>query len=735
MRLREYSVVLLSAAGLLWLAPQAQAVDWALCGAGLAIPSRPAIEYQSGIPGAADITADEADIDEDAISLLIGDVQVVRDNQLLEADTVIADKREQTIEGQGRIRLWDDGMFFSGDYAHMTLDTDVKTVEGAKYTVMQAHAHGDGQRLVLTGKDLVVANDATYSTCNPDQMDWTLEARELTLDRVADEGKARHAKIRVRGVPIFYSPYLSFPLSDKRRSGLLFPTFGATESSGFEVRVPYYWNIAPNYDATFTARGMSKRGLLAEGEFRYMTGYGRGEVRGEVLPWDYEDDRTRGAFAIDHRGSFAPRWSTNIDVNWVSDSRYLEDLGTNINITGTSFLRRRADLRYRASRWNALARVDDYQTVDDTVLPRNRPYKRLPQLLFDLPNLERNRQVGLGFDGELVNFDRDSSVTGQRLDLYPEIAFPIRNSAAYFTPRVGVRYTTYNLTGRGAGESENPSRILPIVSADTGVTFERDWGFKGSRFVQTLEPRLFYVYVPFDNQDDLPVFDTSVFTGTFEQLFRTNVFTGPDRVQNANQLTLALTTRLLAPDTGDEILRASIGQIRYFADRKVTLPGGTRQTTSGSDIAASLFANIGDAWRVSGSWLFNPDSSQLNRNTISLRYQPTTQRVVNLSYRNIRDTLNQTDLSFAWPIRHNWSIVGRWAQAWDTESLVEVFGGAEYESCCWATRFVVRRFVTNTEGEFDTGVFLQLELKGLAGVGRRTVDFLKQNIPGYQNAF
>ena len=216
---------------------------------------------------------------------------------------------------------------------------------------------------------------------------------------------------------------------------------------------------------------------------------------------------------------------------------------------------------------------------------------------------------------------------------------------------------------------------------------------------------MFYVYVPFDNQDDLPVFDTSVFTGTFEQLFRTNVFTGPDRVQNANQLTLALTTRLLAPGTGDEILRASIGQIRYFADRKVTLPGGTPQTSSGSEIAASLLANLSDVWRISGSWLYDPNTSQINRNVISLRYQPSSQRVVNLSYRFIRDTLNQTDLSGAWPITHNWSLVGRWAQAWDTESLVEVFGGVEYESCCWASRFVVRRFVTNTRGDFDTGVF------------------------------
>ncbi len=723
-------------AALLWLAPPLQAQNWALCGEGLFIPSRPDVEYRSGIPGAADMTADEADVDNEAISLLIGDVQVVRDNQLLEADTVIADKREQTIEAQGRVRLWDDGMFFSGDYAHVDFDTDVKTVEKGDYTVMQAHAHGESRHLVLTGKDLVVANDASYSTCNPDQLDWTLTARELTLDRVADEGKARHATIRVRGVPIFYSPYLTFPLSDKRRSGFLFPTFGATESSGFETRVPYYWNIAPNYDATFTARGMTKRGLLAEGEFRYMTGYGRGELRGEILPRDFEDDdRTRGAIAFDHRGSFAPGWRTNIDINWVSDSTYLEDLGTNINITGQSFLRRRGDLRYQNNRFNTLARLDDYQTVDDTILPRNRPYKRLPQLVFDLPSRDVNRKLDIGFDGELVNFDRKDSVTGQRLDLYPELSFPIRNSAAYFTPKVGVRYTTYNLTGREAGASSNPSRVLPIVSADTGVIFERDWSFRGSRFLQTLEPRLFYVYVPFDNQDDLPVFDTSVFTGTFEQLFRTNVFTGPDRVQNANQLTLALTTRLLAPGTGDEILRASIGQIRYFADRKVTLPGGTPQTSSGSEIAASLLANLSDVWRISGSWLYDPNTSQINRNVISLRYQPSPQRVVNLSYRFIRDTLNQTDLSGAWPITHNWSLVGRWAQAWDTESLVEVFGGVEYESCCWASRFVVRRFVTNTRGDFDTGVFFQLELKGLAGVGRRTVDFLKQNIPGYQNAF
>ena len=529
---------------------------------------------------------------------------------------------------------------------------------------------------------------------------------------------------------------MTFPLTDKRKTGFLSPSYRFSEGNGFELRLPYYWNIAPNQDATLTARGMTNRGILLEGEYRYLTERGGGDLGLEYLPHDSIRGDDRAAFSFQHQGGFAPGWTTDIDVDWVSDSDYFDDLGTNLAIASQQFLERRGDLTYRQRHWSFRARVDDYQTIDDTIAANNRPYKRLPQLNFQSSTPERNRRLNADFNAEFVYFDRSSSVTGARVNLAPSVSYPIRTPAAFIIPKLTLDYTTYSLDDTTPGVEDNPDRLLPTFSTDAGIFLEREFTLGDKRYLNTIEPRIFYLFVPEDAQDDIPVFDTGEYTFSFSQLFRTNRFSGVDRIGDANQITLALNSRLLSTNKGDEILSASVGQIFFFRDREVQLSDDTPiDTDSTSDFVAELSAQMLGGWRGTASYQWSNAESRTDRNTFRLRYQPNDQRVFNAEYRFIRDAIEQTDVSFRWPIHRNWGVVGRWNYSLPDGRTVDAFGGVEYDSCCWAARGLVRRFLRNNEGDFDNAIFLQMELKGLAGLGKSAGEFLKKNIPGYRNTF
>ncbi len=717
---------------------QAGAADdtWSQCGPGWVLPARPDVERDPADPESIIVSADSADMVEGGVSVLTGNVIIDRGAEQIGADKVSYDEPGQIINAEGNVRYWNQGFHASGDTGSMLLETDESTLENASFMDLPSHGRGTAKRVVVTGQDLVNARKATYTTCNPGSADWLLAASRIKLNRATDVGTATNVLVKFKKVPIFYSPYLTFPLSDKRKTGFLVPSFRVSGSNGFEATVPYYFNIAPNYDATLAVRPMSERGVQTQGEFRYLKTWGEGRFGVEYLPQDREfNDDDRAAFTFQHGGEFAPRWSTDAIVNWVSDDEYFEDLGTSLSVSSQSFLERRADLTYTGDAFWARARAQGYQTIDPTVAPDDQPYQRLPQLYTAASLRERNRR--LNFDGfaEAVNFQRDASVTGTRLDLRPSIYYPYRTAGTFVVPRVSLRYTYYKLDGVAAGADEEPDRLLPTVSVDSGLFFDRSLNIGGESWIQTLEPRAFYLYTPFEDQSQLPVFDTVENTFAFASLFRQDRFSGADRVGDANQLSLALTTRLLSAD-GEELVRGSIGQIRYFSDREVTLPGELPGTRDGSDLAAEVAATLARRWRVLGAVLWDPSDEQTDRSTLSLRYQPDERRVVNLGYLFIRDSAEeQTDFSFAWPLAQNWRAVGRFNYSLKENNVLETFAGIEYESCCWGLRVVARRYLTNTTPEYSNAIFLELELKGLAGVGTGDPGFLAQSIPGYRNEF
>jgi LPS-assembly protein len=708
--------------------------DWAQCGAGWVLPARPEVERDPGNPEAVFISSDEADTIEGGLTTLIGNVDIGRGSEQLRADRVTYDEATEIVEAEGNVQYWNGGLYVTGDRGRMELLTDQNTLENAGFTDLDSHGRGTADKATTSGDDRFHAENATYTTCNPGSPDWLLTAKQIDLDKTAKVGTARNVWVKFKRVPIFYTPYLSFPLSDERKSGFLAPSGRVSDSTGLEATVPYYFNLAPNRDATVAARPMSDRGIQLQGEYRYLMPWGEGELEAEVVPHDrkFGDDRTAVHFT--HTGSFAPRWNSDVNFGWVSDSEYFEDLGTDLSVSSRTFVEQRGDLTYTGDGWWALGRLQHYQTVDDALAATDRPYERLPQFYVATSSRERNRALNLGGFAEVVNFDRSSSVNGTRLDLRPFVSYPMRTPGTFVVPRAAFRFTQYDLDDVAAGADDSPSRAVPTFSLDSGLVMERPLTIGSHSLIQTFEPRAYYLYVPFDSQDDLPVFDTGEYTFSFSQLFRDDRFSGADRVSNANQLALAVTSRFLSPG-GDEVFRASVGQIRYFHDRKVTLPGAPRQTRTSSDLVAEVAANVARRWRVLGAIQWNSNAEQTNRSTASVRYQPDERRVLNAAYRFIRDVSESTDVSFTWPVARNWRAVGRWNYALDEATTLEGFAGVEYESCCWGFRTVVRRYLSNSRGEHTNGIFFQLQLKGLAGVGRGTSEFLQKNIPGYKNEF
>ena len=727
--------------------------EWLQCGPGFRLPERPALEAteSDADPGTIHLSADEAEIVEEGVSRFTGGVTVEQGSQQIQSDEIVYNQPEEVIEAKGGIRFWDDGVFVTSDGARAEIGRDIVTFAPKTAFMLESeHGHGDAAEVRALGTERVIANDVSYTTCNPGEADWRITASRVEFDRAEDIGTAEDMWLEFMGQRVFYLPWMSFSLSSQRKSGFLTPTLGASGSSGAEVAVPYYFNLAPNYDATLTARTMSERGVQAQGEFRLLSRtYGSGRMAAEFLPHDrkFGDDRT--SFDLVHRHRWSDRWSSNVRFEWISDREYLEDLGESLSQSSRSHLPRRIDATYRGDGWNARVRLQDFMTLDQTIAANNLPYARLPQITFRTNRPQRNRAPNFGLDAEFAYFDDDSRTTGTRVDLQPSFTFPSHAAGAYVTPKAAVYITGYNLnrTSAEATLDESPSRVLPTFSLDGGLFLERPVTLSGTPLVHTIEPRLYYLLVPHERQDDLPSFDTGEPTFSFAQLFRDNRFSGGDRVGDANQVTLALTSRLL-DDHRVERARASIGQIRYLRDRKVPLDeGDAPQTRNASDLVAELEARPTREWRLRAGLQYNADAGRTEKNVLNARYQPDRRSVVNVGYRLVRDidpsrTIEQADLSFAWPLGASWRAVGRWSYALneDRHRTLEAFGGMEYESCCWGFRVVARRFRrsgarSDGEDNYSNGIFLQLELKGFTGVGNWTEALLVRGIPGYENEF
>ncbi len=684
---------------------------WALCP--LPAQSDTITVDNSLAPGTTRVDANEAFAEAKGITRLRGNVVVRRNSVILLGDQAEYDKRNNLLRIEGNTSYRGNGFRIDSDLAQMNLEKESGSFEQAHFRITSSHSFGSAERIDFTDPQHASFYDLSYTTCPSRNPDWQLKADELLLDRNSNTGEAWHATLSFMGVPFFYSPYLNFPL-EGRKSGLLPPTLGTSENNGTDFSLPIYWNIAPNQDATITPRNISARGGMLMGEYRYLGMHSKAMLQGSYLGDDklYGDDRSY--LYLDHRSRFSSGWSSTLIFRRASDSEFFHDeLASNDETTSQTHLERRADLAYSDQTWNILARAQEYQTLSGTS-----PYHRLPQLRLDSRPKEQRDQLNLSLRSEAVRFAHETRIpTGERIDLKPTVSLPLGGAAWFLTPKLAWRYTAYQLTDNSSGDQFE--RSLPITSLDGGLFFDRSLRLADAPYTQTLEPRLFYLNVPYEDQDDLPLFDTGIRDFSFSQLFSDNRFSGADRQTDANRLAAALTTRFIDENSGRERLRASIGQIHYFEDRKVGLTATTPTETAGtSNLVGELAFSPIDTLSLGISEEWNPRDEQEERLSSRLRYSPESGKILSLNYRYHRaDQIRQADMTLLWPLTSRWRLLTSYRYDLENEGELESIGGLEYQSCCWALRLIAREQRDTVNEELNHSIFLTLELKGLASLG------------------
>lgn len=667
-----------------------------------------------------------------------GNAELRQGNVSINADRLLYIYATDEVQASGGVRLARDGDRMNGTGLRLRVRDNVGQFDAADYEFSlrgragyaPVRARGTADVIKLQGNDKYHLENATLTTCGPGNNDWYLQVGELDLDMTRDVGVARRGKLVFKDTPIVYVPWADFSLHNQRKSGFLPPTIGSSGKSGVEISTPYYLNLAPNRDLTIAPREFSKRGLQMTAQLRYIDRDYDGDARFEHLSNDRVRNISRYAATIQHNQRFSSNLSGYLNINKVSDDNYFRDLSSRINITSQTTLPRDGMLTYNGGWWSASARAQRFQTLQDPANPVIEPYGRLPQFTL---NAARQYVGGLdmALNSEFVKFYHPTNVIGSRLTIYPSASLPLIAAGAYLTPKLGFHSTGYSLARNPAGSPETMQRVLPIASVDSGLTFERDTAFLGRNFRQTLEPRFYYLHVPYRDQSKIPLFDTGLADFNYAQVFSENLFSGGDRIADANQLTVAATTRILSPASGQEVLKATIGQRHYFQNQQVALNDVTpTRTDKTSDFLAAVNGRLSRYWTLDSALQFNPHRNFFERLGIGARYQPETAKTLNLGYRFTRDALNQVDLSAQWPLGGGWSGVGRYNYSMRDSRLVESLGGFEYNAGCWIGRVVVQRFAAAT-GNFTSAVFVQLELNGFSRIGSNPLETLKRNIPGY----
>jgi LPS-assembly protein len=742
--------------------------------------------------------AEQVDSSDQTVYHLQGRVKMERADQRMESDTADYNDDTTDYDAKGNVRYQEAGQLIKADHMRGNTDASTGTADNVTYQLLQSRGNGTATQGHMLDAQHSHYTNAIYTTCDVGHHLWEFRAKDLTLNKDTGVGVARKATMRVGNVPFLYLPYFTFPIDNRRKSGFLYPTLGNSSRSGFMVSTPYYLNLAPNYDATLDPRIYSERGFLLSTEFRYLNIFPgtSGILTLEYMPKDTGKndvgvvDQTKGddRYLIKWINSshIAGPVSLSLNINRTSDRNYLRDFGNDIYQASTEILTSSAYLSAGGTWWNASFGGDIYQNVDPTLPDSVEPYKRLPRATLNL-DIPLNRWFEVGAQTEAVAFSKSSwsnftvnpvdqsvlvgpgnnALDGKRFDIYPYISADFQGSYWFVRPKVAYRYTSYQLDGDyrqfgyiqqlGTGDvspftSRTPSRSLPVVSLDSGLIFDRNTSLFGSNYTQTLEPRLYYLYVPYRNQNNLPLFDTSLMSFDYWQLFSSNQYSGADRQMNANNLTAALTSRLL-DENGVERLSVSFGQIRYLTQQRVQLPvpGGnsllsvpTPTNFNGSDYVAQITSQLSDDWRANLAYQWNPNTRQTDVAAFELQRRIKTDGVLNFSYRFRRTPgttdilLEQYDASIVYPISDRWRLVGDWTYSVLDKKTVQALAGVEYDSCCVAVRLVGRHYVNNvniynpTTASANTAIMVELEFKGLGAFNGQTEGILRRGILGYQ---
>ena len=662
-------------------------------------------------------------------------------------------------------------------------DNGTQSVTGSKRFTGFAHGHAD--KVIQHSKTRYTLKQATYATGSPYDDDWMLSATTLDLDRNSGLGTAYNTLFYVKDMPILYWPYINFPIDNRRRTGFLYPTAGYNSNAGYFVTTPFYWNIAPNYDFLLTPTVYNHRGILLDGNFRYLTQTQSGNVELEYMPHDRISSSDRKAFSIVDQGTYTRNWSSFLNYQYIGDKDFYNDFDSDdIGLSTQSLLNRQFSVSYANPHFNFNTNIQAYDVIDDTMYLANRPYWMLPALSanYSAPNLLPH--VDFNWDNALTYFYKPSiggisQVTGQRLYSAPTFRFPFSQSWGFLTPSLTMSETFYDLQNRSAVSSSDPlfsqnafpektvNRALPIISVDSGLYFDRSFTLNRHQYSQLLEPRLFYTYIPYQNQSNIPLFDTSLSNFSYSSLFQTNSFTGLDRINNANQLAYALQTSVNDKKSGQSVLSAGIGQMAYFTDRKVSLCSGSNDdcATSHVDFYDAAFSDVAGFfnyrflpnWQLLTDLTWNPNNSNVDSQNYQLQYMPDSDHIFNVAYQNIKnnysaltpqqiqqsvlpDPLSQLTFSALWKLTPHWSLAGLWSYAFNSRHTTNMFAGVQYDACTWAIRLLAQRYVNSSSdpnnpsevtGPLSNAFIFQFELKGLGGSSESSLASRLGMISGY----
>lgn len=661
--------------------------------------------------------------------VLEGDAEVRRGGTVLRGDRIEYAVARDQVTVTGNARVFRDGTAFAGPSLQLRIDAQTGSMPDANFTYAPQRGRGTASLIELLEGNRSRFTDARYTTCAPGDDAWWISADRLTLDRDEELAIARGARLDFFGFPLLASPYFQFPLGDRRRSGLLTPSFGISSRLGAEATVPYYWNIAPNRDATITPRVMARRGVLLGTEFRYLEPTFRGTAEYEVIPDDRVFGGSRELMSLRHEYGNPRGVVGAINYNKVTDDRYLADFSRNIVGASQLVLPQEGYIGLNRPSWNTALRVTKNQTLQDPDQPVTKPYERVPQFTLNARRVDW-RGFDARFASEATHFSHPTMQDGTRVIVNPSVSYPWQAPGWFVVPKLQLHSTWYRLESELHPDA-TPTRTLPIASIDSGLVFERDTRWFGAAALQTLEPRLYYAYIPYRDQSNLPNFDSALADFNFAQLFTENTFAGGDRISETNAVTAALVSRIIEPDTGAERLRVALGQRYYFSEQRVTLPGGTRREGNQSDLLFSVRGTIARHWITDLSLQHSLREDRAIRGVAAIRWQPRPAQVVSVAYRYKIDDIDQIDVAAQWPISNRWYGVGRANYSFLEKDWIELLAGFEYKADCWLLRMAVQRFATLGRTQ-NTTFIVQLQLNGLGSIGTSADEQLRRSIPGYQ---
>lgn len=701
----------------------------------------------------------------DLETVMEGDAEFRKAGTVIRADRLEYDQPSDTARANGNVRINRGGNIYSGPQMELKVDAFEGFFLAPHYEMGHSDAHGDASRADFVDETHAVIHDASYTTCRrtpgPSWLPaWILRAGSISMNTEDDVGVARDAVLSFEGVPILPVPAISFPLTEKRKSGLLPPTIAVDNVNGVEITQPMYWNIAPNRDATLTPTLMTLRGVDLGAEFRYLEPTYHGVVHANYMPSDTLSGTDRWGMTFTHEGQVNTPWTglgpvnLSLNLNRVSDDNYWRDFPQ----AGSSLTQRLLPDDINAS-WSQgplslSARVLQWQTLQDPTAPIIPPYDRVPQVT---ARYERSDPHGwdMSLEGDMTQFQSVQALTlqpnAQRAYTLAQLSRPMLAPAGFFTPKLQLHASAYQFDGPLSDGSTSANAVVPTFSLDSGLVFERPAQWLGRSLVQTLEPRAFYVYTPFTDQSRLPNYDTGATDFNFASIYTENAFVGHDKIADNNLLTLGLTTQLLDADSGAQLARFGVAQRFRFDDQRVTLNPTDAPALAGfSDVLLGASVNVNDHWGLDSTVQYNGKTEESERATFSARYSPTDYRVINAAYRYQRDLNEQVDFSWQWPINDLWGdrgkdlgpghgqgsgrlyTVGRLNYSLDEQRLVDTVVGVEYDAGCWLGRVVFERMQTSTSTATERLSF-QIEFVGFTRLGFGAQDTLEQNISRYRN--